>query len=382
VTKDDAKSGTAPCALFVDDEASVLAGVALTMRHRDYRIVTAGSGPEALKILDREPVSVVVSDENMPVMSGTTFLSKVRHEHPRVVRMILSGSMDPHSISRAVNEAGVFRYLLKPCSPEDLRLAVDQAIEAHAGYQTAPEQKITRITVDEGLGGLSMAMQPIYGSRNGRLFGHEALLRLPEYPHATVEDLLDEAARQDRLWELERAIRGAVADRMWERPADSRMFVNLHPNSLLDPQLYTAADPLAPYAPVVVLEITERGSLEDVENLPERVSALRVLGYQVAIDDMGSGYSGLTAFTTILPDYVKFDRELIRAMHTTPAKRKLVSSIAQVCRELHIGTIAEGIENEQELAAAKAIGCTMVQGYLLGRPHAEFRQGQAEDGTE
>jgi EAL domain-containing protein (putative c-di-GMP-specific phosphodiesterase class I) len=372
-------AATEPCALFVDDEASVRAGVALTMRHSHCRIVTAGSGPEALDILEREPVTVVVSDENMPVMSGTAFLSTVRDRHPDVVRMILSGSMDPHSISRAVNEAGVFRYLLKPCSPDELRLAVDQAIEAHAGHQTPPPPTASRISVDEGLGDFRMVMQPIYTCRRGRLYAHEALLRLPHHPEATVGDLLDEATRQNRLWELERAIRGAVAARMWERPHGSRLFVNLHPNSLMDPQIYTTADPLAPYAPSVVLEITERGSLEDVSDLRERVAALRGLGYRIAIDDMGSGYSGLTTFTAVLPDFVKFDRELIRAMHATPAKRKLVSSIARVCRELHIATIAEGIEGQPDLAAARAIGCTMVQGYLLGTPEPEFRQGQAAE---
>lgn len=362
-----------PAALFVDDEAAVLSGVALALRRRQFRIVTAEGAREALNVLSREPVAVVISDEQMPVMNGTSFLTEVRRQHPAVVRMILSGNMDPDTISRAVNEAGVFRYLLKPCSSDDLGLAVEQAIEAHAAHLGAQPVKALSISMNEGIAGLQMAMQPIFDSR-GDLVAHEALLRLPAHPDVSVADLLDTASREGRLWELERAIRRAVAVRMTGRPAGSAVFVNLHPHSLLDPQLYTTSDPLAPHASAVVFEITERGSLEDVKDLPARVAALRDLGYRVAIDDMGSGYSGLTAFTTILPDFVKFDRELIRAMHNTPAKHKLVSSITRVCRELGVATIAEGVEDARDLAAARGMGCTLLQGYLLGRPAVPFRE--------
>jgi EAL domain-containing protein (putative c-di-GMP-specific phosphodiesterase class I) len=347
--------------------------VALALRRRQFRIVTAEGAREALNVLSREPVAVVISGEQMPVMNGTSFLTEVRRQHPTVVRMILSGNMDPHTISRAVNEAGVFRYLLKPCSSDDLGLAVEQAIEAHTAHLGTQPLKALSISMNEGIASLQMAMQPIFNSR-GDLVAHEALLRLPAHPDVSVADLLDTAAREGRLWELERAIRRAVAQRMAGRPTGSAVFVNLHPHSLLDPQLYTTSDPLASHAAAVVFEITERGSLEDVKDLPARVAALRDLGYRVAIDDMGSGYSGLTAFTTILPDFVKFDRELIRAMHNTPAKHKLVSSITRVCRELGVATIAEGVEDALDLAAARAMGCTLLQGYLLGRPAVPFRE--------
>ena len=215
-------------------------------------------------------------------------------------------------------------------------------------------------------------MQPIFHGAGPDLFAHEALLRLPEHPEVTVADLIVAAAREERLWELERAIRFAIAARMTARPTGTSVFVNLHPHSLLDPQLYSANDPLAPHATSVVFEITERSSLERLDDVQQRVSALRQLGYRVAIDDMGAGYSGLTAFATILPDSVKFDRELIRAMHSSPVKQKLVSSIVRVCRELGIATVAEGVEEQADLDSARAMGCSLVHGYLLGRPAVNF----------
>ena len=129
------------------------------------------------------------------------------------------------------------------------------------------------------------------------------------------------------------------------------MFVNLHPNSLLDPQLYTPADPLAPFAADVIIEITERSSLAEVSDLAARLAALRDMGYRIAVDDMGSGYSGFNALA-IAPDFVKFDRALIQSAREAQAEHKLVSSITAVCRDLGIATIAEGIEDAPNVTSA------------------------------
>ncbi len=369
---DTAMRSCTPNVLFVDDEPHVLAGIADTLHGLNVRVLTAGGPSEALEILTREPVAVVVSDERMPGHSGTVFLGEVRRRHPQVVRMVLSGSADPQLISQAVNHAGVFRYLLKPCTPADLILAVEQGLEAHAIQQPGTAESRVDLSIDEALAGLRMAMQPIYASHSGEIVAHEALLRLPSHMDAGPADLIQAAYHEGRLWEVERAVRTCIAARMPFRPAGSDVFINVHPHSLLDPQLYSRRAPLGPHARAIVLEITERGSLTDIEDVRQRIMRLRELGYRVAIDDMGSGHSGLNAFTTILPDFVKFDRELISSMHRIPAKLKLVSSIVTVCRELGIETIAEGIEHQQDLVAARDMGCNGLQGYLLGRPADAF----------
>ncbi|MEO8482060.1 MAG: EAL domain-containing protein [Acidobacteriota bacterium] len=371
-------SPNTPYALFVDDEANILDAITMALRGRNFRILTAASPTEAFELISRESIGVVVSDEQMPAMSGTDFLTELRRRHPEIVRMVLSGTMDPRTISRAVNEAGVFRYLLKPCTPADLGLAVQQALEAHVVHRTGTPQRQLDLSIDDAMRSMHMVMQPIYGSRGGELFAHEALMRLPADMDASAGDLLDAADAAGRLWEVERAIRACITTRLDQRPRGTSVFVNLHPRSLLDPQLYSTDDPLAAYAEAIVLEITERGSLEEVDDLRHRIELLRECGYRVAIDDMGSGYSGLTAFTTILPDFVKFDRELIRAMHSTPSKHKLVRSIAAVCRELSITTVAEGVEEENDLKAARQMGCNLLQGYLLGRPAADYCTTRSE----
>jgi EAL domain-containing protein (putative c-di-GMP-specific phosphodiesterase class I) len=365
---------TRPGVLFVDDDANVLASVALTLRHRPVRVLTADSAAHGFECLENEAVSVVVSDEHMPGMGGTAFLAEVRRRYPATVRMVLSGSSDPQAIAQAVNQASLFRYLLKPCTPADLVLAVDQGIEAHATRRFQRAEAHGRLDLQEILGVLGFHMQPIF-STVGELFAHEALLRLPSAYAFGAPELLAAAEREDRLWDVERAIRAAVAERIQGRPRGTSVFVNIHPRTLLDPQIYTRRDPLAPFAPAVVLEITERGSLAEIDDLPGRVAALRGVGYRVAIDDMGSGYSGLTTFTTILPDFVKFDRELTGGMQAFPAKLKLIHSIAAVCRSLGIATVAEGIETREALDAAADAGCGYLQGYFLARPARDYFEG-------
>lgn len=363
-----------PGALFVDDDPNILAGIAGALHRRRFRVLTAGSAADALALLAREPVAVVVSDEHMPVMSGTAFLSEVRRRHPQVIRMVLSGAADARAVSQAINQAGVFRYLLKPCTPADLTLAVEQGLEAHAVQLVTAPQRGVGLSVGAAIAGLHMVMQPIYDCRDGGLLAHEALLRVDGGLEANVDDLLDAAVRGGRLWEVERAVRSLVAKRMTARPLGTSVFVNLHPNSLLDPELFNAADPLARYAPSVVLEITERGSLGEIRDLPARLEKLRALGYRLAVDDMGSGYSGFNAFA-IQPDFVKFDRALIQSAKSAQAEYKLVSSIAAICRELGIKTVAEGVEDQADLDAVRSMSCTHVQGYLLARPSDDFRPG-------
>lgn len=363
-----------PTVLLVDDEASTLAAIALTFRKGNFHVATATSAAEGLARLATGDVAVVVSDEHMPGMGGTAFLAEARRRHPNVIRMVLSGSSDPHSISRAVNEAGLFRYLLKPCKPTELVRAVEQGLEAYELARVRPAGSGVAVNVDHAIDALHVEFQPIFRFATGRLYGHEALLRLPAEFKASAIDVLDAAEREDQLWRCERAIRAAIAARMVDRPAGTLMFVNLDPKDLLDPRLYSRRDVLALHARAIVLEITERSSLAGIDDLSDRVTALRDLGYRIAIDDMGAGYSSLTTFVTLMPDFVKLDRDLINRLHEVPAKRKLVASLASVCAGLGISTVAEGIECQEELMAARQAGCTHAQGFLLGRPGPNFVQ--------
>jgi EAL domain-containing protein (putative c-di-GMP-specific phosphodiesterase class I) len=149
---------------------------------------------------------------------------------------------------------------------------------------------------------------------------------------------------------------------------ESVIFVNLHPEDLIDDALYEETSQLTAFAHRVVLEITERASLEHIGNVRDRVARLRALGFRIALDDLGAGYAGLTSFTQLEPEFVKLDMELIRGIHQHDMKRKIVRSMVELCHDMGKLIIAEGVEVAAEKQALVDLGCDLLQGYLLGRP--------------
>ncbi len=115
--------------LFVDDEPHVVAGLRDAMRKGPYDILTATSGEEAMKTLIDHHVDVVVSDEQMPNMTGSQLLAIVRRKYPYMVRIILTGHASLEAAIRAINEGEVYRFLTKPCNPVDLAFTIQQGLQ-------------------------------------------------------------------------------------------------------------------------------------------------------------------------------------------------------------------------------------------------------------
>jgi DNA-binding NtrC family response regulator len=117
-----------PTVLFVDDEPHVLAGLRDALRKKPYKILTATSGEQALSLLAERRVDVVVSDEQMPNMTGSRLLSIVRQKYPHTVRIVLTGQASIEGAIRAINEGEIFRFLTKPCHPTDLAFTIQHGL--------------------------------------------------------------------------------------------------------------------------------------------------------------------------------------------------------------------------------------------------------------
>jgi response regulator RpfG family c-di-GMP phosphodiesterase len=105
---------------LVDDEPLITTTLKRVLRKEPYDICTANSGAEALQILARKPVDVIVSDERMPGMSGSEFLAVARQQYPDTARIILTGQANLEAAIRAINEGAICRFLTKPCKEDDL----------------------------------------------------------------------------------------------------------------------------------------------------------------------------------------------------------------------------------------------------------------------
>jgi EAL domain-containing protein (putative c-di-GMP-specific phosphodiesterase class I) len=113
-------------------------------------------------------------------------------------------------------------------------------------------------------------------------------------------------------------------------------------------------------------------SLDHIPEVQGKVAQLRDLGFRIALDDLGAGYAGLTSFTQLEPEFVKLDMSLIRDVHTTPMKQKIVRSMVSLCHDLGKLVVAEGIETTAERDFLIDLGCDLLQGYLFARPGRPF----------
>lgn len=126
-----------PRVLIVDDQPLVLGVVQEILSRGPYLVFTANSAEEALKMMEKDPIDVVVSDERMPGMQGSEFLAIVRKRFPNTVRIILTGHASVKSAIRAINEGEIYRLLTKPVSSQDLYKAIDGGLENRDKGQTA-----------------------------------------------------------------------------------------------------------------------------------------------------------------------------------------------------------------------------------------------------
>lgn len=128
--------------LVVDDQPLVLGVLKEILSRGPYTVLTATSGKEALSLMKQEPIDVVISDERMPGMQGSEFLTIVRQEYPAAVRIILTGHASVGSAIRAINEGEIFRFLTKPVNSDVLHETVREAL-AHRGIDNSQEKSIS-----------------------------------------------------------------------------------------------------------------------------------------------------------------------------------------------------------------------------------------------
>lgn len=225
-------------------------------------------------------------------------------------------------------------------------------------------------------GSITNHFQPIvYAQDLSQIFALESLMRgispegeliSPRQVFGVAEDLdllcqVDLVSRQNTIAALQR----------WEN--SGKMFINFLPTCLEDPNFClhcTIAEIDEANIPHhrIIFEITEVERVKDIKRFRQLLDLYRETGFQIALDDLGSGYSSLNMLHQFRPDYIKLDLELMRNVHQDPYKSLIAAKLLEVAQSLNIPAIAEGIETPGELDWVKEHGATYVQGYLIGKP--------------
>ncbi|MFQ5789360.1 MAG: GGDEF domain-containing phosphodiesterase [Acidobacteriota bacterium] len=221
---------------------------------------------------------------------------------------------------------------------------------------------------------VNTVFQPIVEMRTRAVLGYEALSRGPEQTafHSPAQ-LFDVAAETDLVFELDRLCRRRALVNAKGLPPSSKIFVNVTPSSLYDPDFQGASlicllDELQLAPSQVVLEITEKYAIENYSIFGEAIRNFTQMGFSIAVDDIGAGHSGLEKIANLSPRYLKFDMDLVRDIDTSYVRREMVKALKSLADKMDSTIIAEGIERPEELDTLLELGVEYGQGYLLGRP--------------
>jgi len=219
----------------------------------------------------------------------------------------------------------------------------------------------------------TMAFQPIVDVPTRRLFAHEALARGPlGEGAATVLAQVNDTNR----YAFDQLARVRAIDLAARLGGDGAISINFMPNAVYRPEscvqstLAAARRAGFPFDRVI-FEVTEDERVVDHARLRDILAEYRRRGFRTAIDDFGAGFSGLNLLAEFQPDYVKIDMKLTRSVDVDPVRRAIVARTVDLCRDLGITPIAEGVETTGEMSALLDLGVDLMQGYLFARPAFE-----------
>jgi len=218
------------------------------------------------------------------------------------------------------------------------------------------------------------AYQPILRLKEATVMGFEALSRGPRGSGLEGADALFGAATEHNLLvELDRLCRRRALLSSGRIPSNARIFLNTLPATIRDPQFrgkplidFLDRAQVSPHR--IVIEITEKLVIENYGLFREAMAYFTDLGMSFAVDDVGSGYSGLESIAKLKPAFLKIDIGLVRDVHVSTVNQTMVKAILTLGRGIGATVIAEGIQIEEEAQALKDMGIDYGQGYYLARP--------------
>ncbi len=217
---------------------------------------------------------------------------------------------------------------------------------------------------------ISMAFQPIVNMATKDIFAYEALVRgLNNEPASEIFRHVNEGNR----YQFDQACRVKAVELAAKLKMPTLLSINFMPNAVYRPELcirttLEAADRFGFPIDRILFEITEGERVEDLPHLRDIVAHYQERGFLTAIDDFGAGYAGLNLLAEIRTDLVKLDMALVRNIDQDPSRQAISRAVIQVCKELSIRVIAEGIESEAELRWLRGAGVELFQGYYFARP--------------
>lgn len=235
---------------------------------------------------------------------------------------------------------------------------------------------------------LSALFQPIVRMRNGEILGYEGLIRGPSNTALHSPLALFKVARAHNLSvQMEYLCRHIVLARFAQSGLPGNLFLNVTPGALMQPEAIQGEtlrylERLGINPQRIIIELTENEPTYDYALLRNAAMHYRDMGFQIAIDDLGEGFSSLRLWSELQPEYVKIDMHFVQGINHDPMKLQFVRSIQEIAEKSGSIVIAEGIESQAELLTIRDLGIACGQGYHIGRPLADPPTAISDDVTK
>ncbi len=221
---------------------------------------------------------------------------------------------------------------------------------------------------------LTALFQPLLGLGSGEFIGYEGLIRGPaDSPLHSPVNLFSAALQQGLSLELEMLCRQIVLESFARLNLPGNLFLNVSPEALTHPsfkngQTLEFLTKLGISPERVIIEITENQPTHDFVAMRSALLHYRSMGFKIAIDDLGEGFSSLRLWSELRPEFIKIDMHFVQGVDTDPIKQQFLKSIQLIAESCGTNVIAEGVETEAELKFVKEIGIAIGQGYFIARP--------------
>jgi len=234
------------------------------------------------------------------------------------------------------------------------------------------EKQILNKIIEGGF--ISPVYQPVISLTEGHIFGYEAVSKITvKELKMEIGQIFRQADKLGKAWELEVICRTKALKNFTPINREKKLFLKVNPNVINDDEFKEGftRERLSEYGldfNNIIFEITERTAIYDKNIFFDSILHYRKQKYEIAIDDVGAGYSGLNTIAAIRPNYVKLDKNLIKDIDKDETKQFLCKAMVDFCKNSNIIVLAKGIETVEELKTLIKLNVDLGQGYFFGIP--------------
>ena len=344
----------------------------------------ADNGATALDLLRRQTADVVMVDLEMPVMDGVELIRHIAGENLARAVIILSAK-DPVLISSVGTMAeadglAVLGTFNKPLNPDLLVCGLNRLSSLTNNREVVsggPDITPNDLSAALQEGHIGLYYQPKLSSKGLLLKGVEALARWQDPQRGMIGPghFIAMAERHGMISKLTRQLLTVALKQkqQWQRRGIGfHIAFNLSPLSLAEERLadwiagLTAEYGISPGE--ITLEVTENALLHELASSIQTLARLRLKGFNIAIDDYGSGFANAQQLQRVPATELKLDRSLVHNVAVRPQQRAIVENTIELARQLRLITVAEGVENREDFELLRQFGVELIQGYLLAKP--------------